>query len=179
MSTERILPLYYTIDGRRSFLYFLNSVISSCWIVMPQFTFFTGPKPWETELIVVTTCVGPINVSSPAFVFAHIPGAESGTTTTDRKWSSPSCIYSSPRPRALTVCRKNFTELTTIKILYIKWNIMVVCSDKKYWLNKQKYWMKEWREPIRIFLYLVLIGLRYALVWIFKYVGHVSYFLVY
>lgn len=58
---------------------------------MPQFTFFTGPKPWETELIVVTTCVGPINVSSPAFVFAHIPGAESGTTTTDRKWSSPSC----------------------------------------------------------------------------------------
>lgn len=41
---------------------------------MPQFTFFTGPKPWETELIVVTTCVGPINVSSPAFVFAHITG---------------------------------------------------------------------------------------------------------
>lgn len=55
-----------------------------------RFLFFAESKPWATKLIVVTTRVGPTNVSSLAFVFALTPGAGFGTTTTDRRWSSPS-----------------------------------------------------------------------------------------
>lgn len=65
-----------------------------------RFLFFAESKPWATKLIVVTTRVGPTNVSSPAFVFAHTPGAESGTTTTDRRRYSPSYISTTPKPPA-------------------------------------------------------------------------------
>ena len=96
-----------------------------------RFLFFAESKPWATKWIVVTTRVGPTNVSSLAFVFALTPGAGFGTTTTDRRWSSPSCISTIPKPRALTVCRKLFTELMTTKILCIKWSSPVVCSHKQ------------------------------------------------
>ena len=96
-----------------------------------RFLFFAESTPWATKLIVVTTRVGPTNVSSLAFVFALTPGAGFGTTTTDRRWSSPSCISTIPKPRALTVCRKLFTELMTTKILCIKWSSPVVCSHKQ------------------------------------------------
>ena len=96
-----------------------------------RFLSFAESKRWATKLIVVTTCVGPINVSSPAFVFAHTPGAEFGTTTTDRRWSSPSYISTTPKPGALTACRKLFTELMTTKILCIKWSSPVVCNLKQ------------------------------------------------
>ena len=96
-----------------------------------RFLSFAESKPWATKLIVVTTRVGPTNVSSLAFVFALTPGAGFGTTTTDRRWSSPSCISTIPKPRALTVCRKLFTELMMTKILCIKWSSPVVCSHKQ------------------------------------------------
>lgn len=50
-----------------------------------RFLFFAESKPWATKLIVVTTHVGPTNVSSHAFVFALTPGAGFGTTTTDQR----------------------------------------------------------------------------------------------